>query len=376
MDNPDMFGDVPLGAQREEGFKVPDGSPAEMMDDAPEFMGESDGEERAHQPKPKRKGVPLPKRIGQMTYEKKLLEEQLQQAEYLRQTQVAELMRENQSYRTQLAKKEESEIDNLESTIQSNEQVIMNEMRRAKEDQDITAEMKWQRELNELQRASAQIQAHKAARQFQPQEDEYYSEPIVQQPRRQDSVANYNPHFLEWQESTGWANENDPNFSPELLSEADEIAVELNKKLRVARRGDVIGTPEYFSTINEIIEARHGFGSDSREVPSQESDGFYDEQPQHPQQAYQQQPSYHVGGVNRQGATMAEQYTATRGTQGQTRNVRLAPEQEILASNLQIRGRDGRMLSPAEARARYIKHMNAPVAPNGTAYRMRIDHGI
>ena len=375
MNDPNIYDEMPPSQERENSFVTPTDEMEEQSTESnkPIHFGQNpetfdEDIPQAVAPPKARKGVPLPKRISQLTYEKKLLEEQLQQAEYVRQVQLAELQRENQAYRAQLIQKEDSEIDNLESTIQSNEHVIMNEMRRAKEEQDIAAEMKWQRELNELQKASAQVQAHKAARQVQVEDahDEYYTEAVA--PRMpQPSVADVNPHFLEWTESTPWANQNDPNYSPELMGEADEIAVELNKKLRVARRADVIGTPEYFATINEIIEGRHGVGT-----PEMEYENNAHSQRQH----YQSSPASHVGGVNRQGATMAEQYA--RQNQGQrpySSGARLSPEQEMVARNLQIKGNDGRYLNPVEARNRYIKHLKAPVAPGGTQFRMIFDHG-
>lgn len=328
----------------------------------------------------RRKGVPLPKRISQMTYQNKLLQEQFQHAqeqlqhvEYLRQQERAELEREKNIYKEMLAKKEQDEIQTLEQTISTNEKVILNEMRRAKEAQDIDEEMRWQGELGDLHKAHAQIQAHKVAKQNMPQvaHDEYVDIPLQPAYQPQPIQPNYNPHYLDWVESTPWANPNDPNYSAPLVNEVDKVAEHVNTQLKLNGRADVIGTPEYFSTLNNIIYERYQMPTDD----GQQDDGRHGEGsiPTAPQSYY---TNSHVGGVSRQGATMADQYIQNNSFPRGHSRVTLTPEQEAIASNLQIRGMDGNYLTPAETRQRYIKHLNAPVAEGGSKYKLVFDQGL
>jgi len=244
-----------------------------------------------------RKGVPLSKRINQLTYEKKVLEEQLQQSEWLRQQERVHLENERVAYEQHLALKEQEEIESTQAAINQNEQLVLREMRRAKEEQDINSEMKWQAELTSLQKAQAQLEGYKAAKSSSQDDQDYIVEPLPQSympiPPQQTAPTITNPYMQEWMDSTPWANPNDPNYSPEVMNEADQVAAHFNTKLKLAGQAHVIGRPEYFQAITDVIEERHGI----KNIKNSSS-----------HQLNQNYSSAPIGAVSRQGATMAEQY--------------------------------------------------------------------
>lgn len=345
-----------------------------------------------------RKNVPVAKRISELTYQKRALEEQLAQKEYHYQQQLADQQRQLQERDRLLREKEENELSTLENTLNANEAIALAELERSKEDMDVKEEMRWQKYLNDLQKEQMRVQTKKASKRSDDDDYGTYKEPIPMA-RPQYNRPQAPAEYLDWVERTPWANPNDPNYSPDLVNEAIQKSVEIDKRLRIQGQAHYIGTPEYYDTLNTIMNDQYGSpsednGKDNSMAYQDDAEfGQYDDghgyghpsapmqmphrssAPQHYQQQpqYQQQrPQYGSPSVpaSRSGSTMADQY-ARQNPQGRTGpRVQLTPEQEMIARNLRIKKADGSYMRPDEARARYIKHMNAPLNPEGSPHKL------
>lgn len=220
------------------------------------------------------------------------------------------------------------------------EQSILNELKVAKEEGDI------QREI-ELTQAMAQVAAdkstyglYKSQIKNQPQNDSYDEEhyqpqtvvPQVtyQEPYQDEEIEN--EHLENWLEVNSWADPSSPNYSQKLRGEVNEFASDLDELLKYNGRADMIGTPEYFDSLDNLMKDRYGTGN---------------ERPQ------QQNTRYSGGGsmvapVSRSGSSMSDQYVS-RNPNSTRGGMALTKDEYAIARNLQIPMSNGRMRSAAEA---------------------------
>jgi hypothetical protein len=170
--------------------------------------------------------------------------------------------------------------------------------------------------------------------------------------------------FVDFIERNPWVNPNAREYSPELAREADALATEFTKRLKFNNQAHLVGGDEYFSEIENIMRDTYSLGG-------QQQQQQYQPQPQ--QRSYQNAP---VSGVSRQGASMADQYTARTNSTHRKDVLTLTPAEYKIARNLQVPDPNnfGKYLSHdqvvrqyAEAKQQYSRQ------PADSRYRVSID---
>jgi len=308
-----------------------------------------------------RKNVPLTKRIGELTYRHKLVEEQalLERGRY--QNEIAEL-------RNQLAQKDQEakyqEHKQLETTGEALEQsaaVVLNEMRRAEEDGRNDEKIHWQDELRKITLAQAELNVERKQRAAAPAEDEYTYEPLPYYPQAipQQPVAPpiTNPHMVAWLEENEWAHPNSDKYSPMAMNTAQQVAEVLNNHYTMRGEPEKIGSPEYFHIITSEVETAFGARQPVQAPPPSN----------YPMPAPQQTSRYPtstapVSPVPQGGSSMAEAYLRNNQTHLQGASIRLSPPADAVAVNLGFKHPDGRPYTAQENRMEYIRGINAAPA--------------
>ncbi len=250
-----------------------------------------------------------------------------------------------------------------ESNLENEERSILQNLKLAKEDGDIDAEIKFQQDLARVKGEQTTYNVLKQQQQYTPSDVEdsdttfyptntnpynYDESQYADDP--QDQYEEDLPEaYQEFLDRNPWANPNSQQYSPELADEATVFAAELNKRLKFNNSSNMIATDEYFSTIENVMRERYSV--DDSESDAEEDYNDYDQSEQYQQQARSISP---VGGVSRQGATMADQYAMNKGSKS---TVRLTPDEFKLARNLQIPDpkREGYFLPSEEAVKRYAQ---------------------
>ena len=286
----------------------------------------------------------------------------------------------NSSLQAQLAEKERllsmreqelrnKEINNqnlFENNLRSEENSIVQGLRSAKEDGDIDKEIELQRDLARVKSEQAAFDVLKIQQNYQSQYEQandldttFYPSVNPYSYDQYEEAPELSDEFVEFAERNPWVNPNAQEFSPELSQEADTIAAEFNKRLKFNNQSHLIGTDEYYSAIENVMR-------DSYSLKSQN---------QHQQQ---QQRTYtpSVGGVSRQGASMADQYMSRTNSGSRSSAIPLTPQEYKIARNLQVPDpmSPGKYLSHdkvvgmyAEAKQFYNKQ------PADSRYRITID---
>lgn len=264
-----------------------------------------------------------------------------------------------------LSREKEFKNAYYESDLDNRERSIKNELKRAKEEGDIEAEIELSSELADIKGKKNAFELWKSE-EARKQQEMLTNEPYVPyeqtltnpyaQPQYQEPV---NEDFSEWLESNQWYAKN-----PSLKEEADMIAQELAKRMSFNNMEDKIGTYEFFDSVVNIMRDRYSVsGGQDEESPQQ----------MQPQQRPRTTQSS-VAPVTRAGTSMADQYLARNQGRTSGRQVALSQEEYKLARNLQIPAGKGVYVSGDEAIKRYEKAKNYPASPHegGTPYRLTI----
>ena len=151
----------------------------------------------------------------------------------------------------------------------------------ALEESDHAAHAKCSFELNQLANQKSEIERMKAqykVRQEQLQQQQQYQQPyqqgnpqsqqqqFQQQPYQQqqfnqedadDSFEPVNENLVNWIHKTPWANPNKKEFNQRMVNDVDAYSVILNNKLIDSGKEHLIGTANYFKTIDKYVENRY-----------------------------------------------------------------------------------------------------------------------
>ncbi len=219
--------------------------------------------------KPGRKTVEgLKRRIDQITFEKNVREAQTQEL-LSRVQQQEQRLAEQQSL---LEQNEQYKNAYYENNLQTREEAIKNELKVAKEEGDVDKEIALSAKLAKVAADQSTHSLYKSqlinkANQTQPlYNPNYDNQPnIYPEPNYgnniQDTSSNYgeplNEAYDSWLESNSWADPESHNYSPRLRNEANELANELDEMLRYNGNSNIIGTNEYFESIDNLMAQKY-----------------------------------------------------------------------------------------------------------------------
>jgi hypothetical protein len=291
----------------------------------------------------------LKRRIDQVTFEKSVREAQTQellariQDQEQRLAQQQSLLEQNEQYKNAY----------YENNLQTREAGIINELKVAKEEGDIDKEIALSKELAKVTADQSTYGLYKS--QLKNQSTHNYNDPdIYPEPTYGNNIPVPEPTYDEpvneaydlWLERNPWADPESRNYSPRLRDEANQLADEINERLRYNGNSDIIGTPAYFDSIENLMSQRYGLQNEAK--------------PQKEQSQY-----YNVAPVSRNGSSMADQYM-TRNPNNTRRHIPLSEDEYKIARNLQIKLPNGKYATGDEAVLRYseAKRMQNPSGSN------------
>lgn len=216
-----------------------------------------------------------------------------------------------------------------EKSLEDNEQRILKELELAKEEGDIKKEIEIHRQLADVTSQKHTQILSKALSRQQPQQQpimENYQVPYPPYPEPnagyiEEPLNDYNEEEQEWLEENPWANSQSNEFNPNLVNKWKEFSTELNARLRYNKRGDMIGTPEYFSALNNLM-----FGDNTSEDNGEDN---YVE-PNAYNAPNNNMKSYAVAPVSKKGSSMADQYLSRNNYNG----THLSPQEVSMATKM------------------------------------------
>ncbi len=296
----------------------------DVVDAAPDSDQE---EEEAPKKERKKNENPFRKRIDQMTYEKKLLQEHNQ---YLA-DQLARAQTDLGSLHQKATTAEKLNDNAMMQTIELTERSLKRQLRSAKEELNLDEEERIQDEMENLREQKRFLKSKESENYA---DDPVYSIPYsAPAPIPQESP---NPVYNEWVTRNEWANQYSQNFSPELRQDADRYAIDLNAKLKFNNAASWIGTEEYFKVIDTYMHSKYGVQSDHEEAPMNTNSG---------------RPP--VASVNRSGGSLADQYMSNNPQSNPA--LSLTPMELQLVRNTVYRDDRGRILNEQESIAKYAE---------------------
>jgi len=267
------------------------------------------------------------KQINRLTYENRIKDQQL--IELAERTRQQEYLLSQQN----AALENEKEYKNAyyENNLQTREVSIINELKAAKEEGDVEKEIA-------LSKALAQVTAEQATyglykNQLAPRENVSYDpgpmESNIYPAPYIGGEDNYQDDYedpisevaADWLDVNSWANPNSRDYSPRLRSELDSLASELDETLRYNGHANMIGTPEYFDSLDNLMAERYSVNSPASQQSSRSA--------------------HAVAPVSRRGSSMADQYIANNSTR---RGIPLNNDEYEIVRNLQIKGPDGQWI--------------------------------
>lgn len=287
----------------------------------------------------------LKSRLDQTTYEKNLY--LAQNRELMARLQDQERILAENRYKA--AQNEQQRDAYYEDNLVTKEQSVLNALKVAKEEGDIDKEVNLSHELSKIAAEKSTYDLYKnqiSPQQQMQQEQPYYNDYDIVNAPPIDPYIPYqedepeNEHLENWLDSNPWADPNSQAYSPRLREEVNHLATELDDLLRYDGSAHVIGTPEYFQSLDNLMRERYAI----------------DENRQQPRSSGGQQQysggNQHVAPVSRNGGSMADQYMSNN--RNRTRqSVPLTQAEYNIARNLQIKLPNGRMATPEEAIKRY-----------------------
>lgn len=286
---------------------------------------------------------PFKERISHLTNSNKALQAQLAEKERILALREKELQSKN-SINEKL----------YNSSLSAQEQGIVHQLRAAKEDGDIDKEIHLQQELARVKSEQATFGLYKNQYQQQQtapaytesvdtdfEDQEYQQSPYAQSHSTQ--VENIPEATLNFLERNPWADQNSSLFDQDLWTEINEAARDLNKRLKFNNQSDLIGTDAYYESLEKYMNAQYGLNQTSPQDIEE------------PAMQQQSRPASKVGGVNRAGASMADQYAVKSSNSKPV--MTLTPAEYRIARNLQIPhpSGNGSYLSSEEAIKKYAE---------------------
>lgn len=285
----------------------------------------------------------LKKRIDQVTFERNVREAQTQellakvQEQEQRLSQQQALLEQNEQYKNAY----------YENNLLTREQAILNELKVAKEEGDVDKEIALSKELAKVTADQSTYGLYKSQLKNQsihPNNNTYnnYQSNIYPSPTfgsELQSPDNYyeepvNEAYDSWLERNSWADPESKNFSPRLREEANHLANELDEMLRYNGNADIIGTPAYFESIDNLMSQAY---SVQKGEPKTRDSQYYG-----------------VAPVSRNGSSMADQYMSQH-PNNTRRHMPLSEDEYKIARNLQIKLPNGRYATGDEAVRRYAE---------------------
>jgi hypothetical protein len=317
-----------------------------------EFVSEEDtGQELASDegsPKQQRgkNKHPFKDRISQLVHKNKALAQESQakdQTLYSLQVQLAERERLIAEKDQALRQKEAETHKVFENNLEIEERSIIENLKRAKIEGDIDAEVKYEQDLARVKANQSSFDIYKHQNQInqaQQQEDDTVFYPELnpyQQPQPYIAAPELPEALGEFLDRNPWCNPQSPHFNPALANEAEQLAGEFKNYLDIHQQSELSYTPDFYSSIENAMRAQYALNSnneDSYEDNDQMAyNDNYDNQYQQPRQQQQRQP--YSSGVSRPGASMADQY-AVRNQNSGGKPIALNTEQYNVARNLRI----------------------------------------
>lgn len=285
----------------------------------------------------------LKRRVEQITFEKNIREAQTQEL-------LARVQEQEQRLADQKALLEQNEQYKnayYENNLKTRESSIKNELKVAKEEGDIDKEISLSAELAKVTADQSTYGLYKSQlnNQYNQPQNHYNNQPnIYPEPTYGNNIQgndyNYgepiNEAYDTWIEKNSWADPESQNYSPRLRDEAIELANELDEMLRYNGNTNIIGTPAYFNSIDNLMSQK------------------YSVQNNEPRQKSSQSQSYNVAPVSRNGSSMADQYM-TNHPNNTRRHMSLSEDEYKIARNLQIKLPNGKYATSDEAIRRYAE---------------------
>ena len=230
-----------------------------------------------------------------------------------------EMLRQKDSLNSQL----------FETNKQTEERGILHNLRQAKEEGDIDEEIKYSHDLARIKAEQAAYDVLKISQQYQPQqvqeESTFYPDLGYESVHDIEMEQDLPEEYTDFLERNAWANPESRTYSERLRAEADAIATEFNESLKFNNQAHLIGTKEYFDSIEGLMRERYSPSSGDGQDNSD-----YEEAP-----VQQQRRSPPDAGVSRRGSTMADQYIAKKPIQG-SKAYSLTEKEYNWARNLKI----------------------------------------
>lgn len=296
-------------------------------------------------------------KIDQLTFERNVKE--AQNRDLLAKLQYHEqLLAEKQQ---QLEQNEQHKNAYYENTLHTRGEAILNQLKTAKEEGDIEKEVVLSRELAQIEADKSTYNLYKSQQRSQPsysesdydeiQESPYYSEPVYSQPSYEEPE---NEALDDWLEKNQWADPQSHHFSPRLREEVNILSAELDDILRYNGNANIIGTPQYFKTLDNLMAEKYAVSSNQQQLEERQTSSGH----------------YNVAPVARNGALMSDQYMS-KNPNSTRRSTPLTQEEYNFARNLKIRMPDGSFRSgSSEALKRFAEAIKSDDGSN----KIRIDH--
>jgi hypothetical protein len=197
-----------------------------------------------------------------------------------------------------------------ESSLDNDEQRVLSELEFAEESGETRKKIELQKRLAEIAAQKQTLLLSKSLNRQQPQQ---YQEPVYQQynqppPQQEFREEPVNEYYEEWLDKHAWADQNSPEFDQDLYREVNELAIDLNKRLKFNNQVEMIGSRDYYNALSNIMNERYGIGnSNSNKDNYNDNNNInnYNDYDNHMQ-------SYEVAPVTKKGTSMADRYIANR----------------------------------------------------------------
>lgn len=329
---------------QEPGFETEDSSP---IADAPNINSGLESEtpqdevqEQIADQKPKktsrRKVEYFRDRLDQLTFENNV--KQAQNQDLLARVQEQERLLAEKQY--QLEQNEQHKNAYYENNLQTREVSILNELKMAKEEGDVDKEIALSKALAQVAAEQSTYGFYKSQLKAQPPQSDYddssestfYPVPTVN--NNYDEPEN--DALDSWLEKNQWADPNSSHFSPRLRQEANALSTELDEMLRYNGSSHMIGTPEYFESLDNLMSERYAIQDAPAKQPTSNNS------------------QYNVAPVSRNGSSMADQYIS-KNPNNTRQSMSLTEDEYKIARNLQIKLPNGRYATGDEAVRRYAE---------------------
>lgn len=319
------------------GFTVPDELGEDVASEnepIQEISPEDQAPEKRSERRRNARRESLKHKLDQARYESKLKDEQNQ----LLLAQLQETERRLSEKQYQVEEAVNNDHNRYLNSLVLREQSILSELKVAKEEGDTQKEVELTRDMAQVVSEKStydlyKSQIHTPQRQSRI-EDEYYPQPYVPQAIYQDPYQDYeepeNEHYENWLDRNQWADPHSSGYSQKLRSEVEDLSSRLDGFLRNKGVADLIGTPEYYDSLDTLMRDEHDTSNERTPQNSGYSGGSM------------------VAPVSRSGSSLSDQYVS-RNPNSTRRGVSLTKEEYAIARNLQIPMPNGRMHSAAEA---------------------------